>query len=174
MVKKGAFFAIGGIVLIVAILLVVYYSFLYFNKKQPDIDINTLEVVLSNQGKINLTEQSPIDDSQSSIVEPYQFTVKNNGKSSAKYELLIEDFVTDSTKKLLSRKYLNYELILNGDSIKKENLGNIKNNILDIRVLSENQENNYELIIWVTGDINSTEWMGKIYYYNVVVNPLTV
>lgn len=171
--KKNLFFIIGGITLIIAIFLISYYSFMYFNQKQPKIDVNTLEIVLSDEGKINLSEQSPIDNSQVSTVKPYKFTVKNNGKTKATYQLLIEDYVTDSNTKLLSRKYLNYSLTLNNNLIQTENLANVKNNILDTRTLEPNTENIYELKIWLTGDINSTEWMGKTYNYNVTVNPIT-
>lgn len=171
--KKGLFLLVGGISLMIAIFLISYYSFMYFNKNQPKIDVNTLEIVLSDDGKINLSEQSPINDDQTSAIEPYKFKVKNNGKASATYQLLIEDFVTDKNTKLLSRKYLNYELTLNNVVIKNENLSYVKNNVLDTKILEANTENNYELKIWVTGDINSTEWMGKTYNYNVTVNPIT-
>ena len=56
--------------------------------------------------------------------------------------------------------------------IKKDNLGNVKNNIIDTKTLSSNSENTYELRIWVTGDYNSSEWMGKTYNYKVSVNPI--
>lgn len=170
--KKGLFLAVGGVVLMLAIFFIAYYSFMYFNKRQPKIDVNTLEIVLNDEGNVNLTEQSPMDDSQSNQVKPYKFKVKNNGKTTATYQLLIEDFVTDKSTELLSRKYLNYELVLNNVSIKKENLSLVKNNILDTKTLASNAENNYELRIWVTGDSNSSEWMGKSYNYNVTVNPV--
>lgn len=170
--KKGLFLAVGGVALMLAIFFISYYSFMYFNKRQPKIDVNTLEIVLNDEGNVNLTEQSPMDDSQSNQVKPYKFKVKNNGKTTATYQLLIEDFVTDKSTELLSRKYLNYELVLNNVSIKKENLSLVKNNILDTKTLASNAENNYELRIWVTGDSNSSEWMGKSYNYNVTVNPV--
>ena len=170
--KKGLFLAVGGVALMLAIFFIAYYSFMYFNKRQPKIDVNTLEIVLNDEGNVNLTEQSPMDDSQSNQVKPYKFKVKNNGKTTATYQLLIEDFVTDKSTELLSRKYLNYELVLNNVSIKKENLSLVKNNILDTKTLASNAENNYELRIWVTGDSNSSEWMGKSYNYNVTVNPV--
>lgn len=171
--KKNIFFIIGGITLIVAIFLIAYYSFMYFNKKQPKIDVNTLEIILSDEGNINLSEQSPTDDNQINTIEPYKFTVKNKGNTKATYQLLIEDYVTDSNTKLLSRKYLNYSLSLHGVIIKTDNLYNVKNNILDTRTLDSNTENAYELRIWITGDINSMDWMGKTYNYKVAVNPIT-
>ena len=58
-------------------------------------------------------------------------------------------------------------------SFKLSNCTNVKNNILDTRTLDSNTENSYELRIWITGDINSTDWMGKTYNYKVSVNPIT-
>lgn len=169
--KKNLFFVIGAVILVCAIFLIAYNSYLYFNSKKPKVEVNTLEIVLDDYGKINLNEQIPIDDSESNTVEPYKFIVKNKGNKSVNYELLIEDFVTDTKTGLLDRKYLNYELRLNNQVIKKDHLSNVKNNIIDTRSLSVNGENNYELRIWVNTDIKNTNWMGKTYNYNVSVNP---
>ena len=131
--KKGLFFVIGGICLIVSIFLISYYSFQFFSDKQQKIDVSTIEISLSDEGKVNLIEQSPINDSESNIVEPYIFKVKNNGDKDITYQLLIEDYVSDANKKLLSRKNLNYSLMLGNDVIKSDNLSNVENNILDTR-----------------------------------------
>ena len=170
--KKGLFFVIGGICLIVSIFLISYYSFQFFSDKQQKIDVSTIEISLSDEGKVNLIEQSPINDSESNLVEPYIFKVKNNGDKDITYQLLIEDYVSDANKKLLSRKNLNYSLMLGNDVIKSDNLSNVENNILDTRKLPSGAQNEYELRVWVTGDINSTEWMDKSYNYNVLVNPI--
>lgn len=171
--KKGLFFVVGGIVLLVAIFLLSYYSFLYFNNRKPAVSINTLEIELNDSGKVNLEEQQPLGNNQLDTVKPYKFKIKNRGKSISQYQLLIEDFVTDNSTKLLSRKYLNYQLSSNGTVVKTGNLAEIKNNILDKNILKANQEKSYELKIWVTGDIESTEWMGKTYSYTISVNPIT-
>ena len=171
--KKGLFFVVGGIVLLVAIFLLSYYSFLYFNNRKPIVSVNTLEIELNDSGKVNLEEQQPLSDDQLDTVKPYKFKIKNRGKSISQYQLLIEDFVTDKSTKLLSRKYLNYQLSSNETVIKTGNLAEIKNNILDKNILKAHQEKSYELKIWVTGDIESTEWMGKTYNYTISVNPIT-
>ena len=93
--KKGLFFVVGGIVLLVAIFLLSYYSFLYFNNRKPIVSVNTLEIELNDSGKVNLEEQQPLSDDQLDTVKPYKFKIKNRGKSISQYQLLIEDFVTD-------------------------------------------------------------------------------
>ena len=171
--KRGLFFVVGGVVLLVSIFLLSYYSFLFFNTRKPSVDVHTLEIVLSDDGKVNLQEQQPLSDDQISSVVPYNFTVKNKGKTTAKYQLLIEDFVNDKSSSLLNRKYLNYQLSSNNIVLKQDNLSNVKNNILDTEILKPNEKKNYELRIWIAGNQNSSEWMGKSYSYNISVNPIT-
>ena len=60
--KRGLFFVVGGVVLLVSIFLLSYYSFLFFNTRKPSVDVNTLEIVLSDDGKVNLQEQQPLSD----------------------------------------------------------------------------------------------------------------
>lgn len=170
--KRGLFFAIGGIVLLVSIFLISYYSFLFFNSRKPKININTLEISFDDFGKVKLNDQEPINDNQVDQITPYKFTIKNKNQNSVKYQLLIEDFVTDKNTKLLSRKYLNYKLTLNDIVLKSENLSNVKNNIIDSGIIKANQKKTYELRIWVAENTNSTEWMGKSYNYNISVNPI--
>ncbi len=170
--KKNTFFVVGGIILIVAIFLISYYSFMFFNSRQNKIDLSTLEISFSDNGNVNLTEQSPIDDTEIDNIKPYKFKVKNNGKQAVTYQLLIEDFVSDSNKELLSRKYLNYQLKLKDKVIKSGNLQNIKNNVLTTSILKSNFEDNYELKIWLNKKAESTEWLGKSYSYNISINPI--
>ncbi len=171
--KRGLFFVVGGVVLLVSIFLLSYYSFLFFNTRKPSVDVNTLEIVLSDDGKVNLQEQQPLSSDQISSVIPYNFAVKNKGKTTAKYQLLIEDFVNDKSSSLLNRKYLNYQLSSNNIVLKQDNLSNVKNNILDTEILKPNEKKNYELRIWIAGNQNSSEWMDKSYSYNISVNPIT-
>ncbi len=171
--KKGMFLFVGGVVLLTAIFLLTYYSFSFFNKRQPKkVDVNTLEIVLSDQGNVNLVDQSPKSDSEADNVLPYKFKISNKNDVNVKYQLLIEDFVSDASTELLSRSYLSYELTLDGVLIKKDKLSNISNNVIDEGTLNVKEEKNYELRIWVSEDIDPSNWVGKSYNYNVKVNPV--
>ena len=170
--KKSVFFLVGAILLAVSIFLLSYYSFTYFNNRRPQVDVNNLEVVFSDDGKLNLNEQVPTDDNQIDNITSYNFKIKNKSSKTVTYQLLIEDYATDSSKDLLSRKYLNYELALNGKFLKQDKLSNVKNNIIDTRTISKESTDEYELKVWVSTDVDSTEWMGKSYNYNVSINPL--
>lgn len=172
--KKRILLIIGVIILIIGVIFLSYISFQYFGNK--DAIVSTLEIVVDDQGnKVNLDKQVPIDDEETDDIKPYNFSVKNSGNSDIKYELLIEDFVDDknSTKKILSRKNLRYELTLNDKVIKVDTLSNVENNVIDVRTVSAKSRNNYELKVWITGKLDSSEWMDKYYSYNIAVNPIT-
>lgn len=172
--KKNIFLLIGGVVLFLLIIVVSYFSYKFFNNK--GVSISTIEIVVDDDGnKVDMKEQVPIDNSLKDSVTPYKFSVKNTGDSDIYYQLLIEDYISedDATRKMLNKNNLRYELKLNGEIIKIDNLSNIKNNIIDVRTLGANRDNNYELRLWVTGNLDSSEWMNKYYSYNISVNPIS-
>lgn len=170
--KKGLFLLVGGIVLIVSIFLIFFYSWNYFNKREPKVNLNTLEIVLSDDGNVDLKDQTPVNDDSGKSVKPYSFRVVNKSNVKAKYQLLIEDYISDDTKELLSRNYLKYELKQDGIVIKSGKLSEINNNILDADNISSQEEKKYELRVWVDESANATDWVGKSYNYNVRVNPV--
>lgn len=170
--KKGLFLLVGGIVLIVSIFLISFYSWNYFNKREPKVNLNTLEIVLSDDGNVDLKDQTPVNDDSGKSVKPYSFRVVNKSNVKAKYQLLIEDYISDDTKELLSRNYLKYELKQDGIVIKSGKLSEINNNILDADNISSQEEKKYELRVWVDESANATDWVGKSYNYNVRVNPV--
>ena len=171
---KKILLIIGVIILVIGVIILSYISFQYFGNK--DAIVSTLEIVVDDQGnKVNLDKQVPTKDEETDDITPYNFSVKNSGSTDIKYELLIEDFVDDknSTKKILSRKNLRYELSLNGKVVKKDNLSNVENNIIDVRTVPAKSRNRYELKVWITGKLDSSDWMDKYYNYNIAVNPIT-
>lgn len=171
--KKGLFLLVGGIILVVSIFLISFYSWDYFNRnRKPKVDLNNLEIILSDEGSVNLKEQTPVDDTSGKAITPYLFKVVNKSNVKAKYQLLIEDYVSDSTTELLSRNYLKYELKQDGILIKSGKLSEINNNIIDTNSISSQEEKKYELRIWVDESANATDWVGKSYNYNIKVNPV--
>ncbi len=170
--KKGLFLLVGGIILIVSIFLISFYSWNFFNKRKPNVDLNTLEIVLSDEGSVNLENQTPVDDTTGKAITPYLFKVINKSDVKAKYQLLIEDYVSDASTELLSRNYLKYELKQDGIIVKTGNLSEISNNILDENTISSKEEKKYELRIWVNETVQADNWVGKSYNYNIKVNPI--
>ena len=70
---------------------------------------------------------------------------------------------------MLSKSQLEYQLSLNGEVIKQGMLTDIKNNILDTRVINPDKVNNYELRIYVSESAQITEWQNKYYHFNVKI-----
>lgn len=172
--KKRMFLIIGGIVLIIGIMLIAFLSLQFF--RNEDVIVNTLEIIVDDGGnKVNLDKQVPQNETVTSDIESYHFTIRNKSDNDVKYQLLIEDFVDDKneTQSILSRKYLKYELSLNNEVIKTDMLSNVKNNIIDTREVSSRSSNQYSLKVWVVGNLNDNYWMDKYYSYNIAVNPIT-
>ena len=151
-----------------------WYKFFY-NSTGTSNTTGNINVQLSNSN--NVIDESgliPLDDETAKTLTPYEFSVKNNGSSDALYNVLLEDSIisddeTYSSKELLSRTQLKYQLSLDGQVIKQGNLKDIKNNILDTRTISSGKTNNYQLRIYVSQDAVNTNWQNKYYHFNVNV-----
>lgn len=170
--NKRLFLVVGGIILLLFIIALSYFSFQYFRNK--DVIVNTIEIVVDDDGnKVNMEKQVPTNNEDISSINPYNFYVKNTGEHKVEYQLLIEDNLENNTKKILSRRNLRYELSMNGKVIKRDDLSNIKNNIIDVNTVSVGKKNAYALKVWIIGNVESSEWMNKYYSYNIYVNPIS-
>lgn len=114
-----------------------------------------------------------IEDIEVTSVPSYDFQVINNGNSSGKYTLyiedipvhLVEDGCTEDT--LLKREDLKYQLTLNGTIIKEDYLSNIQDNILDSRTIETKKTNSYSLKVYIHD--KAKDWFSKHYHYKVVL-----
>lgn len=171
MKKKGGLYIIIGIIILIMLLVLV----LVFSKiiKKDDFIVNNFEIsTSSNSSKGDFKDLGPISDDSIDEVVPYNFSISNTDGKDSNYDLLIEDIIDKSKGvNILSRQYLNYELKLNNVIVKKGNMSDIKNNILDSRTMEKNATNNYSLKIWLNEKSKKTDWMSKYYSYNIVVEP---
>ena len=53
-----------------------------------------MEIVLSDDGNVDLKDQTPVNDDSGKSVKPYSFRVVNKSNVKAKYQLLIEDYIS--------------------------------------------------------------------------------
>lgn len=171
--KRMLILLVTGVVLAVAIFLIAFYSWGYFNKRKPNVSNDGLNIVLSDNQSLDLTEQSPVDSSSINNVTPYVFSVKNDSTSVGKFEILLEDFISDDGKQLLSRNILEYQLKSESSIIKSGKLKDIENNIITIDEVLAQSSKKYELRIWVSADTPASEWVGRSYSYNVKVNQIS-
>ena len=164
---------IGAVVLILLIILLAFYSRDYFNSHTPKVGENKLKIELSGDQVLNLTDKTPVDENNIDSVVPYIFKVKNNGNTKEKYEIGFEDFASDDGKEHLDRTYLKYQLKSDSNIIKSGKLTDIKNNIITKDEINPKTTKKYELRIWVDASISTSEWFGKSYSYNVMVNQMS-
>lgn len=152
-----------------------WYRFFYNDNVSGTNNVSSVTIQLDDQN--NVIDESgliPLDDDSARTLTPYEFSVKNNGDNNYAYNVLLEDSIisddiTYSSKELLSRSQLRYQLILNGKEIKTGDLDDIKNNVLDVRVISSSQTNNYQLRIYVSEESQDTDWQNKYYHFDINV-----
>ncbi len=173
--KKVILLMLAGVALFAFIFSasILWYRFFYAN---PDVNsVGSVNIKLNNDNNtINEGDFIPLDDETAKGVTPYEFGVENNNDNDTSYVVLLEDSIisddaTYSSKELLSRNQLKYYLSLNGQIIKSGYLSDIKNNVLDTRVISASQVNQYQLRIYVPENVQNTAWQNKYYHFDVKV-----
>lgn len=172
-IKKISNLLIIGIILIILIGIITVCSKNFFDKRKPNVEKNELETVRSGDKELNLTEQTSIDDKSSSSITPYTFKIENKGNTKEIYEIVYEDFVSDDGKEHLNRDVLKYQLKSGDNVIKEGNLIDIKDNIITKEEINPKTIKKYELRIWVNESVPASEWVGKSYSYNILVNQIS-
>ena len=175
--KRVILLVLVGVALFVFIFAtsMLWYRFFYNDNVSGTNNVSSVTIQLDDQN--NVIDESgliPLDDDSARTLTPYEFSVKNNGDNNYAYNVLLEDSIisddiTYSSKELLSRSQLRYQLILNGKEIKTGDLDDIKNNVLDVRVISSSQTNNYQLRIYVSEESQDTDWQNKYYHFDINV-----
>lgn len=160
---------------LILFILIIIISILSFNiLKDNSYIVNSFKIlVIENSQKFNGSNLGPIKDDDKEMISPYEFNVINSGSQYNSYELIIEDIVDNENEaQFLNRKFLRYELKVNGHVKKIGSLADIKNNLLDSGSLDRDEVNSYSLRLWVTGDATDTNWMNKYYNYKLIANPV--
>lgn len=174
--KSRSVLIFGFISVIISIVIGAYFWWLYFLNYNNDGRFSNENfgygnLVLIDIEGVNATSE---ESKENGIGTPsYLFRVDNKKNSSTKYTLYIEEtpynLVDDecSPSTTLQRKDLSYSFKLNGVIIKYGKLSDIKDNILDERMIGVDKSNNYELRVWINEE--AYEWEGKHYHYKVVL-----
>lgn len=171
--KINKFSMIASAIILTVLIVILAIVCFKFARNSNFISNSLIIVEDKTSSKMDSNINGPIKDSERDRVAPYKFSVRNAGTKSSNYELLIEDVIEKNVKnKLLSRKYLNYELLLDNKVVKSGSLSDINNNVIDKRKIEKDQIYNYGLRIWITGSATDTNWMNKYYNYSLLVSPL--
>ena len=154
----------------------VTYSYFVFRKNQDSNNFATsscFRVTFTDKNDISLEYASPINDSDSSKLVPYEFTIKNVCNNPTQYNVNIEKLNVST----LNDSFLKYRLdddqplILGNQSLNESILNEDATTSRTIKTgsLLPNEEVTYDLRLWI--DVDSTiEAANKIYESKVVVN----
>ncbi len=173
--KRFLLLVLAGIALFAFILITSLMWYKLFYNDSAITPVSSIDIYLDDENNtIDEGGLIPLDANTAKSLTPYEFKVTNTSDSDTTYNVLLEDSIISddanySNKELLSRSQLEYQLSLNGDVIKQGMLTDIKNNVLDTRVINPNKVNNYELRIYVSEKAQTTDWQNKYYHFNVKI-----
>ena len=151
---KKIFLVFSGVLLFLFIVgtAFLWYKAFYYNNLGS---VSSLQVKKESE-EVALTENLfPMSETEASVVPNYKFSYKEQEVSG---------------KQKLSKSQLTYQLILNGTIIKKGNLADLKNDVLDDRYIMPNTNNQYELKVYISESAKDTAWQNKSYAYKVDIN----
>ena len=170
----------GSLMLIIFIIFGTYYWYLYFlrinniSSSTTTTTQNAGGITLIDNGKnVYDSDASNTDSNNVENIDAYIFNVKNDNNTTGNYTLYLEDVPINSVKDgctestLLKRNQLRYQLILEEEVIKEDDLENIKDNILDTRTINANSVNHYKLRVYIKED--AEDWTNKHYHYKVSI-----
>lgn len=165
---KKIFLVFSGVLLFLFIVgtAFLWYKAFYYNNLGI---VSSLQVKKESE-EVALTENLfPMSETEASVVPNYKFSVKNVNDFKSRYEVVYKEQEV-SGKQKLSKSQLTYQLILNGKIIKKGNLADLKNDVLDDRYIMPNTNNQYELKVYISESAKDTAWQNKSYAYKVDIN----
>ena len=165
---KKIFLVFSGVLLFLFIVgtTFLWYKAFYYNNLGI---VSSLQVKKESE-EVALTENLfPMSETEASVVPNYKFSVKNVNDFKSRYEVVYKEQEV-SGKQKLSKSQLTYQLILNGKIIKKGNLADLKNDVLDDRYIMPNTNNQYELKVYISESAKDTAWQNKSYAYRVDIN----
>ena len=158
----------SGILLFIFVVVTVFfwYKLFYYGDLGK---VNTLQIQKETDQAILNENLFPMTKEESTIVANYKFSIKNVNDFKSHYEVVFQE-KNKNTSKSLSKKQLDYQLLLNGKIIKEGNLSKLKNNILDERYIMANDTNKYELKVFIANNAENSDWQNKQYSYTVNIN----
>ncbi len=177
MKKTGVVLLSASAIVIFTVVVAIFCFRLYSNNEENR--LGNVEIVLGDSGKgVDIEQLEPIKEDEVEKMDAYKFSVKNNGSTDSRYQVLIEEVELSNKKgyrksELLSRNQLNYELKLNGRVIAKGDMSEINNNIIDERIIGVSTINKYQLKVWIPESARNTDWLNKYYRYKVNIQSVS-
>lgn len=145
------------------------------NVKYNNLNIDTIYHEKTG-AEVNIAKLTPVTDAIGLSSHAYTFTIKNNTNTNLKYSITIED----NEEKVLEDDCLEYQIPHNvikfsihkkGEKNNIYTLSDLVNNQVLTRIIKANQEEEYTMRFWVSGD--SLQTGANLHYHGLIkVNEL--
>lgn len=162
------------IAICITLILLIGFSYawltLTIDKTQTNvIRAGKLDLILdeSTTEGIHLEKAVPMSEEKGMTLEPYTFKLKNNGSTSLRYKIYLDDEESEDIK--MENKNVRISLIKNQIPVSNNLLSKLKNNssrIIDTGIITGNETSEYQLRAWIdqeaTNEVSGTVFYGKL------------
>lgn len=165
--SKKKYWMVLVIIFLVAFIVASYAVFSYFKSSVGENVLKTGTLVLELDEKaLNLIDTVPLSDQDAVNAPAYEFSIKNTGTETAKYQIYISDDEVKYQNDNCSEKKLPWSHIRY--SIQKEDGDNIiepleGKNIIYTNILKKGMTDHYKLRLWI--DERSTNEIAGLHFH---------
>ena len=168
------------IIFILAFALIATYKIYYTFKDSRNVDYNTSTIDVTFHEKtgaeVNILKLTPVRDSVGLSSKAYTFTIKNNTNSSLKYSINIDDNEMkvkddDCLEYQIPHNLIKFSIHKNGEQNRIYTLSDLVNGEVLTRIIKANQQEEYTMRFWISGD--SLQTGAGLHYHGLIkVNDL--
>ncbi len=168
------------IIFILAFALIATYKIYYKFKDSRNVDYNTSTIDVTFHEKtgaeVNILKLTPVRDSVGLSSKAYTFTIKNNTNSSLKYSINIDDNEMkvkddDCLEYQIPHNLIKFSIHKNGEQNRIYTLSDLVNGEVLTRIIKANQQEEYTMRFWISGD--SLQTGAGLHYHGLIkVNDL--
>lgn len=168
------------IIFILAFALVATYKTYYKFKDSRNVDYNTSTIDVTFHEKtgaeVNILKLTPVRDSVGLSSKAYTFTIKNNTNASLKYSINVDDNEMkvkddDCLEYQIPHNLIKFSIHKNGEQNHIYTLSDLVNGEVLTRIIKANQQEEYTMRFWISGD--SLQTGANLHYHGLIkVNDL--
>lgn len=168
------------IIFILAFALIATYKIYYKFKDSRNVDYNTSTIDVTFHEKtgaeVNILKLTPVRDSVGLSSKAYTFTIKNNTNASLKYSINIDDNEMkvkddDCLEYQIPHNLIKFSIHKNGEQNRIYTLSDLVNGEVLTRIIKANQQEEYTMRFWISGD--SLQTGAGLHYHGLIkVNDL--
>lgn len=163
------------IIFILVFALVATYKTYYKFKDSRNVDYNTSTIDVTFHEKtgaeVNILKLTPVRDSVGLSSKAYTFTIKNNTNASLKYSINIDDNEMkvkddDCLEYQIPHNLIKFSIHKNGEQNHIYTLSDLVNGEVLTRIIKANQQEEYTMRFWISGD--SLQTGAGLHYHGLI------